>query len=269
MPGVVASLLRAGSLVGRVAGVVAGVMAGVMGGLIGGLIGVSTASAAMAPLLLDGGLGPGWRQVNLPQQKPPVTLYSVEPLAAGPLTPAGATTQLKVDVRGSYGNLVLDLPRVGAPATLSWAWRLQQANPAIDLGRKEGDDLPLKVCLSFDLALDQVPFIERQLLRLARSRSAEALPAATLCWVWAGAEAKGALIDNPYTRRVRYIVLRQQTEAGEQWFNETRDVEADFKRAFGDESATMPPVTALIVAGDGDNTQARSLAWLTALRWGP
>jgi hypothetical protein len=46
-------------------------------------------------------------------------------------------------------------------------------------------------------------------------------------------------------------------------------VAADFKRAFGDESATVPPVTAVIVAGDADNTQGASLAWLTALRWHP
>jgi hypothetical protein len=233
----------------------------------------AAASEVMAPLLQDGRLGAGWREVNLPQQKPPVTLYSVATLATDALTPEAARAasglQLKIDVRSSYGNLVNDLPQVPAPASLSWAWRLQQANPAVDLSRKEGDDLPVKVCLSFDLALDKVPFIERQLVRFARSRSSEPLPAATLCWVWAGKEAKAALIDNPYTRRVRYIVLRQQAEAGEKWFEEKRDVAADFKRAFGDESATVPPVTAVIVAGDADNTQGASLAWLTALRWHP
>jgi Protein of unknown function (DUF3047) len=50
---------------------------------------------------------------------------------------------------------------------------------------------------------------------------------------------------------------------------ETRDVAADWKRAFGDESQTMPPVSAVIVAGDADNTGGHSVAHVTALRWLP
>ncbi|MBK8864674.1 MAG: DUF3047 domain-containing protein [Betaproteobacteria bacterium] len=146
---------------------------------------------------------------------------------------------------------------------------MQQPNAAADLRSKSGDDTAVKVCLSFDLPMSAVPFVERQLLRLARSRTGENLPAATLCWVWAGTEAHGARLDNAYSRRVRTIVLRNGSDAPGRWHSESRDVAADFLRAFGDESATVPPLTAVIVAGDADNTGARSVAHVADLAFAP
>lgn len=203
-------------------------------------------------------LGQGWRVLTLPQQKPPVTQYSAEVL--------DSRAALRIDARASYGNVAHALAGP-APAMLRWSWRVDQPNTSADLKRKPGDDSPAKVCLSFDLALEQVPFLERELLRFARTRSAEPLPAATLCWAWGHAETTGSVVPNPYTRRVRYIVLRTQADAPGRWFDEVRDVAADFRSAFGDESATVPPVSAVLVGGDADNTGARSLAFVSGLRF--
>lgn len=219
-------------------------------------------AAAFPPLVQAGAIGPGWRPVNLPQQTLPFTQYSVETV--------DGREALRVQAQASYGNLVHEVkPAAAAPRLLKWSWRVQQPNPASDPRTKAGDDLPLKVCLSFDLAADRVPFVERQLLRLARSRTGEPLPAATLCWVWTAAPVKGELLPNPYTRRVRYIVLRSTQDSSSTWFEESRDVAADFQRAFGDESPVLPPVTALIVSGDADNTGGASLAHVSALRGEP
>ena len=230
-------------------------------GLAGVLLGLAVAGAGAAtlpPLVGEpGGLGAGWRVATLPEQKPPITRYTAERV--------DGRDALRVDAAASYGNLVHDLPGVPAPRTLRWTWRLQQPNAAADLRSKSGDDTAVKVCLSFDLPMSAVPFVERQLLRLARSRTGEDLPAATLCWVWAGAEERGALLDNVYSRRVRTIVLRNGSDAPGHWQRESRDVAADFLRAFGDESATVPPLTAVIVAGDADNTGARSVAHVANL----
>ncbi len=216
----------------------------------------------MLPALVQGGqIGAGWRVVTLPQQKAPITRYSADTVAGRPA--------LRIEAKGSYGNLVFEPAGGAVPSRLSWAWRVQQANAGSDVSTKGGDDLAAKVCVSFDLPLSRVPFVERQLLRLARSRSGEHLPAATLCWLWGGSAAVGQVLDNAYTRRVRYIVLRPQDEALNTWFEESRDVVADFKRAFGDEAPAPPPLLALIVAGDADNTGNTSVAHVAALRWVP
>ena len=144
---------------------------------------------------------------------------------------------------------------------------MDEPNPRADLRRKEGDDSAVKVCLSFDLPLARVPFIERQLLRLARSASGQALPAATLCWAWGHDEPVGSVIENPFSRRVRTLVLRGRADAAGRWFDERRDVAADFRLAFGDEAAAPPPLLAVGVAGDADNTGGRSRAAVADLRF--
>lgn len=218
----------------------------------------------MPPPAQAGALHPAWRVAGLPQQKPPLTRYTA--------VPVDGVEALQLDARASYGNLVLDLPGREAPARIAWRWRVEQPNLALDLARKTGDDSPAKVCLAFDLPLSAAPFVERQLLRLARATSGEPLPAATLCWVWGHAEPVGAVLDNAYTRRVRMIVLRGQGDAPGRWFDEQRDVAADFRRAFGDEwsdPARLPPLAALIVGADADNTGAASRAYVAGLRVEP
>jgi hypothetical protein len=217
---------------------------------------------AAAPLLRDDSLAlrPEWTFATLPAQRLPLTRYTAQVI--------DGRRALRIDALGSYGNLVQRLPEGSATARrIRWSWRVEQASPAIGLRRKTGDDSPARVCLAFAWPEDRVPFVERQLLRWARWRSAQPLPAATLCWAWGGPDdAPGSVIDSPYTRRVRIIVLRSGVGG---WHNEERDVEADLRRAFGDEwpdKAPPPAASALIVAADADNTASRSTAWVADLR---
>jgi hypothetical protein len=136
-----------------------------------------------------------------------------------------------------------------------------------DLRRKGGDDTALKVCAMFDLPRANLPFFERQLLRIAELRTGEPLPAATLCYVWDAGLPRGSLLPNAYTRRVRFIVLGGG--ATQHWQAERQDLAADFLRAFGDESRRVPPLTAIAIGADADNTGSRSLSYLDALRLEP
>jgi hypothetical protein len=228
----------------------------------------ANAPATLAPLTDEAGtrLAPPWRFVGLPQQPMPATRFE-------PVRIEGAPA-VRIEAPASYGNLVHEWPAGAAmPGRfLAWRWRVDRPNPAADLRTKAGDDVAAKVCASFDHPLEAVPFVERQLMRLARSRTGENLPAATLCWVWAAKEAPGDVIDNAYTRRVRYLVLRGSADGTARWADERRDVEADLRRAFGDEIApgAMPPaLTALIVGADADNTRATTVAHVAALRFEP
>ena len=220
---------------------------------------------ALPPLVVGSSLGAGWQVANLPEQKPPATRYGAEVVQG--------RSALRLEAQASYGNLLYGWPGGPVPARLQWAWRVAQPNPGTDLRGKPGDDVAAKVCLSFDLPLAQVPFGERTLLRLARSRTGQNLPAATLCWVWGGPEAAGSFIDNAFSRRVRYVVLRTAAEAGGAWFEESRDIAADFRRAFGDEwpasQPGLPALAAVLVGADADNTGGQSVAHIADLRWAP
>lgn len=104
--------------------------------------------------------------------------------------------------------------------------------------------------------------IDRNLLRLARNASGEKLPSATLCYVWDATLAPETLQSNAYTARVRVIVVNSGEQRLGQWVGHDRDLAADFKRAFGEESSSLPPLQAVLVGGDSDNTGGRSLGWV-------
>ena len=197
-----------------------------------------------------------WRMVGIPGGKIPLTTYAVVELDGRKV--------LRVEASKSYGNLVHDLSPAPLEAglRLRWRWRLDEPLRGADLRRREGDDSPLKVCALFDMPLDKLGLIERNLLRLARTVSGEKLPSATLCYVWDAKLATGTLLDNAYTRRVRLIVLNSGEQRLGQWVSHERDLAADFQRAFGEESNTLPPLQAILVGGDADNTGGRSLGWV-------
>lgn len=229
--------------------------------LLAALPALASAQGFEPPVGADGRLSARWRVLGLPAQQAPLTRYGVERVDGQDV--------LRIDAQASYGNFVLELPGQRAPARIGWRWRLPQPNAAADVRTKPGDDTAARVCLAFELPLERVPFVERQLLRLARSRTGEPLPAATLCWVWGSNEAQGVPIANPYSRRVRYIVLRGAAEADGRWLAEQRDVAADWRATFGDEAPEPPPLAAVVVAADADNTGGRSAAQLTGLTFGP
>jgi hypothetical protein len=219
-------------------------------------LGVGAAEAPLAPFANGTGERPAppWAYAGLPAQKPPPTRYRVRELEGRRV--------LHVEAEGSYGNLVH--PLAGAAAgVLSWRWRVDMPLPAVDLRRKDGDDAALKVCALFDLPRERVPFVERQLLRLAESRFGEPLPNATLCYVWDPSWPRGSVVPNAYTKRVRFITLDGAAGA---WLSERHDLAADFLRAFGDEAREVPPLRAVLVGADADNTGGHSVGWVDALR---
>jgi hypothetical protein len=197
-----------------------------------------------------------WRLVGLPGGKIPLTRID--------LTSVDGAQVLRLETDKSYGNAVHDLDSLAviSGSKLRWRWRLEQALAAADLKRKDGDDTALKVCLMFDMSLDKLGLLERNLLRLARATSAEKLPAATLCYVWDHLASAGSEFPNAYTERLRFMVLDSGEAPLGRWRNHERDIVADFRRAFGHEADTIPPLIAVAVGADADNTGGASLAYV-------
>jgi hypothetical protein len=216
-------------------------------------------AAGLVPL--DAGSGPvppaPWHVEGLPLQKKPFTRFSIEQV--------DGRRVLRVEADRSYGNLVHPLPGGDAGRFLSWRWRVDVPNEHANLRTRAGDDSAAEVCVMFDLPLQAVPFVDRQMVRLARTQSAELLPAATVCLVWDTHLPIGTTLDNAFTRRIRLIVLRGADMAPMTWRIERRDVRADFLRLFGDEATEVPDIIGVGIGADADNTQSRSLSYIADL----
>ena len=204
-----------------------------------------------------------WRVAGLPKGNKPLTRFDI--------TALDGRQVLRVQTDRSYANLVHDVPPSAlAPGVqLRWRWRLDQPLLDADLRRREGDDSPLKVCALFDLPIEQLSFVERNLLRAGRSLSSEKLPGATLCYVWDSALPAGTLLHNAFTHRVRMIVLDSGEQRLGQWVAHSQNLAADFQRAFGEESATLPPLIGVLVGADSDNTAGKSLGYVGDITLAP
>ena len=220
---------------------------------------------AITPLSAGSGgqPAPGWRVVGIPGGKIALTGFNIVELDSARV--------LRVEAIKSYANLVHAIaPAVPAPGLqLRWRWRLEQPLPDANLRRKDADDSPIKVCALFDQPLERLGLLERNLLRLARSLSKESLPSATLCYVWDASIASGTILPNAYTNRVRLMVLDSGAQQLGQWRVHGRDLAADFQRAFADDAGSVPPLTAVLIGADADNTGGHSVAYVADLSLAP
>ena len=217
-----------------------------------------TPTPTLSPFSIATGDAPPqpWRIVGLPKGKAPLANFDI--------TSLDGTRVLRLATDKSYGTVLHEItPTVPGPGSLlKWRWRLDQPLPLADLARKDADDAPLKVCAMFDMTLDKLGFFERNILKIARSLSGEKLPAATLCYGWDYRLPVGTQIPNAYSPRVRYLVMDSGEKQLKTWVTHERDITADFQKAFGHETDAMPPMIAIVVGADSDNTQGSSLGYL-------
>ncbi len=197
-----------------------------------------------------------WHAVGLPGSHKPLTRFD--------LVQVEGRTVLRVLADHSYANLVHDLPDVVVPpgTQLRWRWRLDQPLPGADLRQRETDDTALKVCLLFNAPGEQLGAREQGLLGVARALSGEKLPAATICYVWDNTLPAGTLLNNAFTARIRLIVADSGSKALGHWVSHQQDVAADFRRAFGHEFPTLPPLMGVAVGADADNTGGHSVGYV-------
>jgi hypothetical protein len=230
------------------------------------LCGVAAAQVAQPPAFSAMPAGPPlapWRVAGLPGQKAPLTQFAV--------TPQDGRQVLRVQTDASYGNLVFDTrgQRTGPDSLLRWSWSLERGLASSDLSAKAGDDVALKVCALFDMPLDGLGLAERTKLRIARSVAGEPLPAATLCYVWDRLLPVGSSLANAFSPRVRYIVVSSGAAQAGRWLSLERRLASDFLNAFGHEASVVPPLLALAVGADADNTGGQSLGYVGDLALSP
>ena len=202
-----------------------------------------------------------WRFATLPRKA--ATRFSIVELDRAHV--------LRVEADRSYGNLVHPLQvHPSDSTTLTWRWRVEQLVEDADLRTKAGDDAPAKLCVLFDLPVDKLSLADRTTLRLARVALGEDLPTQTLCYVWDNKLPPGTQLINAFTRRIRFIVLESGTEKLSQWVSERRDVVADYRGVFGEESrGSVPDIVGVAVTADADNTRGRGLAYFGDVTMAP
>ena len=222
----------------------------------------SALAIELAPLARPSGSEPTapWHVVGLPEK------YA-KPVTAFDITSLDGKRVLRVKAESAYGNLVH--PWSGPVGSIRFKWRLDVPLLKANIKAKGSEDIALKVCLSFAMPTDKIPVGERLLFKLAQINSPEPLPTATLCYIWDHNLPVGSEQSSPYTKRVRYIVLNSGEDQLKTWQEHQRNVSADFLKSFGEETAVVPQVTAIIIGADSDNTADVSLGYVADITASP
>ncbi len=216
---------------------------------------------------------------------PAMALYAAAPLLFSSLTPGQALpagfrlitlpkiahnkfslvadegkTVLRVDSNNSAGSIGLPLAveKGSSASTLEWRWKVSRVLERADLDLKLGDDYAGRVYVFFDVPLESLSFVDRSKIRLARMVAGADVPTAALCYVWDNKHRIGHSAWSPYTNRVRKIVLQSGAANIGKWVDESHDVAADFRAAFGIDA---PAVTGVAVGNDTDNTDDHVVTW--------
>jgi hypothetical protein len=204
-------------------------------------------------------LDPGWSPVTLPKVPPP----------AFDLVADEGVTVLRSTAAAAAGTVTFALASdVATRPMLRWRWKVDRVVEKADLATKAGDDFAARVYVFFDVPPDALPLGARMKVFLARSLYGKPVPTAALCYVWDNRHPPGTTRWNPYTDRVRTVVLRSGGAGA--WAAESRDLEADFREAFGAGwPGPVPRVTGIAIGNDTDQTGERATAWFGDFRLEP
>jgi hypothetical protein len=166
---------------------------------------------------------------------------------------------VRAEASASASGLVF---RLSAPATeasmLRWRWQVDRLPQGADASRKSGDDAAARVYVTFQHDAAKLGLVDRLLYEAARAIYGEAPPHASLMYVWDAAGPAGRSFPNPFTPRVRTIVVEGGSARLGQWLDYRRDIVADYRAAFGEDP---PPISGVAIMTDADNTGDRASAW--------
>lgn len=219
---------------------------------------------AIAPFSTDvpgPALPAGWEPLTVPNLRP----------NHFDLVEDGGQVVLRVRSAQSASSLAfrMDADPAKAPI-LAWRWKVDRVVAGADLSQAKGDDFAARVYVSFDVPLETLSMLDRAKFQVARLLYGATLPTAALCYVWDNRNPPGTTAWNAYSRRLRMVVVRSGAERAGQWVAESRDLEADFRAAFGAElRGPVPRVTGVALGADTDQTGEVVTAWFGDVTLGP
>ena len=197
-----------------------------------------------------------------------VTLSGTAPPAVALVEDSGRTV-LRVHAVNAAGSVAYRFTAdAAATPVLAWRWKVDRVVDKADLARKQGDDYAARVYVSFDAPLEGLSLAMRARIRIAKLLYGADMPAAALCYVWDNTHPPGTTAWNPYSDRVRMIVLRSGGAEAGRWMSEARDVAADYRAAFGAERP-VPPISGVAASADTDQTGESVTAWFGDFRLEP
>lgn len=138
-----------------------------------------------------------------------------------------------------------------------WRWKTENLLKTSDVSRKDGDDYPARLYITFEYDPDKVGFTKKAKYKAGRLIFGD-IPIAALNYIWEAKAPVGLIVDNAYTDFAKMIVVETGPQRVGMWVEEERNIYDDYKRAFGEEP---PMINGVAIMTDTDNTKESAIAY--------
>ena len=192
----------------------------------------------------------GWKPLTF-QKIPKHTLYSVVRdehrnvvKAVSKASSSGMTREIRIDPK--------------AYPIIQWEWNVTNVLEKGDVSRKEGDDYPARIYITFEYDSGRVGFFEKAKFEAIRFFYGQYPPIGAINYIWESKAPVGTMVPNPFTDRVKMIVVGSGAENLNTWVGQQRNIYEDYKQAFGEEP---PMISGVAIMTDTDNTGEAATAY--------
>lgn len=199
---------------------------------------------------LANGLPEGWR---------PQTFKGIARHTRYTLVQEDGAYVVKAQADASASGLIypLGVSPKGHPI-LRWRWKVANLLSKADVTRKRGDDYPARIYVAFAYDPKRASVLQRIKYEAMRLIYGEYPPHASLNYIWESKAPVGTIVPNPFTDRVRMIVVDSGSARLGQWVEHERNIYDDYVKAFNEEP---PQVSGIAIMTDTDNTGESATAY--------
>ncbi len=141
---------------------------------------------------------------------------------------------------------------------IRWRWKAENILKNGDVTKKNGDDYPARVYITFEYDPAGTGFFEKAKFLATKQVYGEYPPIATINYIWANKAPVGTYISNPYSKRTKMIVVESGEEKLKTWVVEERNIFDDYVMAFGKKP---PMISGIAIMTDSDNTKESATAF--------
>jgi len=196
---------------------------------------------------------------RLPSQWKPLTFKKIERHTTYVLVKDGEATVVKAISEASASGLTREIQI--DPKTypiVQWRWKVENILQKGDVHKKEGDDYPARLYITFQYDSSKLGFFEKARYEAVRLLYGQYPPTTAINYIWESKTPVSTFIPNPYTNRVVMIVVESGVNRLNQWVSYERNIYEDFKKAFGYEP---PLISGVAIMTDTDNTGESAVAY--------
>ena len=195
---------------------------------------------------------------SLPEGWKPLTFKKIPTLTTYELVKDGAQVVVKAMSDSSASGLTKEV-RIDPKEfpIVRWRWKVENLLQKSDATRKDGDDYPARLYITFEYDPDKVSFGKKLKYKAGQALFGD-IPIGAISYVWETKALVGAILDNAYTDFVKMIVVESGPSHIGLWVDESRNIYEDYRKAFGEDP---PMINGVAIMSDTDNTKERATAY--------